>query len=98
MRHLELVVDGATARLIKIAQAVRASGVLPVSTSKTLVQLTKGVRLSAEARERAFASELLDDIEDLAQGCSQEEYRALQSMLLRHTTAVRKALAYNEKG
>lgn len=98
-RHLDIALDGATARLIKIAQAVQVSCALPTASSRSLVNLAKGARLATEARERAFACALLADIDTLAQTCADEDPTdALRTMLLRHTTAVRKALAFNEKG
>lgn len=89
LRVLDVAVDGATARLTKAASGVQSAGYLPSASAKTLVGLARSARMFAEARERAWVTQALDDIDELA---GSAEHAELAAMLTRCTSAVRTAL------
>lgn len=87
MRHLGAGLDGSSARLIKVTQAVQLTGNVPVETGKELVRQARAVRLFAESREFKAATGVLDNMHEYVG--DDPEYAELQSLLHRHTDAIR---------
>lgn len=90
MRMLDVVLDGATVRLIKAAQAVALVEAVPKDSARTLVATAKAVRLFVEAQERGAAVTALGDATDLVTTMDEGQVR---DALARRIQAVAKALA-----
>lgn len=86
---LDVVLDGATVRLVKASQAVAAMEALPKDSARTLVATARAVRLFVEAQEPKAAGAALDDLERLVAGMDAGEAR---SALERRLEAARKAI------
>lgn len=90
MRMLDVVLDNATVRLIKAAQATALVEALPKDTSRTLVNTAKAVRLYVEALEPKAARAALRDLDALVGTMDQGE---AQTALVARLEAASKALA-----
>lgn len=75
MRLDNIVIDGATTRLIAAARAVQAAEHLPKESARTLVALSRGCRLYLEARQRPLALRCLKELDDLMAGAPEADLR-----------------------
>ena len=82
-RMIRVEVDGPTARLIKVAQAVQASGRLPDASARRLTSLARSVRLYGEAWEHAEASAACQQIIALG-AAAEDEAQGVEALLTRH--------------
>ena len=92
VRKLDIAVDGASERMIRMARASRLCGALPTESGKELVALAQAVREFALAREIDAATTVLDGIDKLV---ATHDDGSFVAMVNRHTSAVRKALRPN---
>ena len=88
MRVLDIAADGATSRLIALAQGAQAGGLLPKDSARTMVGMAKAVRAFAVARESTLVTAMLDDLDTLM---ATAEEPVLVTASLRATAAVRTA-------
>ena len=91
MRHLGAGLDGSSARLIKVTQAIQLAGSVPADTGKELVKQARAVRLFAEGREFKAATDVLGNMHEYVG--NDPEFAELQVLLHRHTDAIRAHLA-----
>lgn len=89
MRMLDVVLDNATTRLTKAAQATAAVEALPKDSARTLVATCRAVRLFVEAQEHKAAVAALDDAKALVATMDQGHVR---DALERRLEAAGKAL------
>lgn len=96
MKFLSVVDDTRTLRLIKISQALQLSRCLPPASSKSIVDLSKAVRLMLESGEQELAIATLKQIKSVARTQEQDsegsEFREPIEALLRHVSALHTAL------
>lgn len=83
--HVPVEIDGPSARLVALAQAIQARGDLPDASAKRLVLLARSVRLFVQAREYAEAAAALGDVQAIGAAAA-EEAASLPDLLARHTT------------
>lgn len=93
---LSVPVDLATNRLIKLATALRLAGHVPADSGKALVEMTRSVRLFAEACELASAMAVLDDVDGMVPD-GEPEMKPAREALLRATKAVRDRIGFEAK-
>jgi len=75
--------DSSSARLISATKAIKLAGdrVLPTATAADAAQLALAVRAALEAQEVALADRLLNDIEALLPGASDDATRVLEGQI-----------------
>jgi hypothetical protein len=91
---LDVIVDGRTDRLLRIARATRLTGALPKESGGQLVNLAQAVREFSLAQEHKAALSVVDDIMEMVRSAEQPH---LTTMFDRHATLVRKALSPTER-
>lgn len=90
--HVPVELDGPTARLIRLTQAIQARGDLPDASGKRLVALARSVRMFVEAREGGQAALTLAEIDALGAAATGEA-EGLHALLGRHTAPLTASLA-----
>lgn len=93
--RLDVAFDGATARLLAVAQGAQLEGALPTASAKQLVNLAKAARAYGVAHEYELARAAIAAIQATLTG--ENEYPVLAKALNKHCQRVIATIKFNEK-
>lgn len=89
MGCLNIVIDGRTMRLIRLAQGVQLMDALPKESAKRVLGLARAVRLFAEAGEPEFAVTVTTSLQAYIDASDEAD---LSALFKPHCDSVRRAL------